>query len=159
MKASSLSELQKELTTLPPKRIIEIAVRLARYKKENKELLTYLLFESENEEHYVSGIKREVDDQFAAMNTANLYLAKKSLRKILRLINKYIKYSGSKLTELEIRLYYCSAFRKSGIRFQKSPVLLNIYSGQLKKIHAALAKLHEDVQFDFAKDVAAAEDI
>ena len=61
MKAASIHELQKELTSLPPKRVLEICARLIKYKKENKELLTYVLFESHDEEAYKKSIKDETD--------------------------------------------------------------------------------------------------
>ena len=84
MKTSSLSELQKELQTLPPKRVIEVCIRLAKHKKENKELLDYLLFEENNEEGFIQNVKVETAAQFLEMNKSNLYLAKKTLRKIDR---------------------------------------------------------------------------
>jgi len=43
MKAS-LSELQKELALLERKEVLELCIRLAKYKKENKEYLSYLVF-------------------------------------------------------------------------------------------------------------------
>ena len=46
MKASTVSELKEELKHLPPAQLLELCLRLARFKKENKELLTYLLFEA-----------------------------------------------------------------------------------------------------------------
>ena len=48
MKFASLSEIRKELQMLPPKRLQELCLRIARYKKENKELLAFLLFEDDN---------------------------------------------------------------------------------------------------------------
>ncbi len=153
MKAASLNELQKELSTLPPKRILEICNRLIRFKKENKELLTYLLFESDDEQAYKSSVKAETDNLFQSMNQSNLYLAKKSLRAILRMINKFIRYSGSKETDIELRIYYCKKLKQSGIPINKSPVLLNLYNNQIKKIRDSLSKLHEDLQFDFLQEL------
>ena len=49
MKAASISELQKELALLEPKNTAALCLRLAKYKKENKEFLSYLLFDSINE--------------------------------------------------------------------------------------------------------------
>ena len=151
MKAASLNEVQKELTTLTPKRLLEICTRLAKYKKENKELLTYLLFEAHDEEKFIQSVIGMVDVQFLEMNKSNLYLAKKSLRKILRLINKFARYSGIKQTELELRIYYCSKIKSSGISVKKNKVLSNLYDNQVKKIESTLAKLHEDLQYDYRK--------
>jgi hypothetical protein len=153
MKASTLNELQKEFATLPPKKMVELCIRLAKYKKENNELLTYLLFEADDEEAFISGIKKETDLQFEEMNKSNIYLAKKTIRKILRMINKFIRYSQQKQTEVELRIYYCQKLKQSGVRIDKSPVLVNLYNNQLKKIDAALEKMHEDLQFDYRSDV------
>lgn len=153
MKAASLNELQKELLTLPSKRVLEICNRLIRFKKENKELLTYLLFESDDEQAYKNSVKTEIDSLFLAVNQSNLYLAKKSLRAILRMINKFIRYSGSKETDIELRIYYCKKLKQSGITINKSPVLLNLYNNQIKKIRDSLSKLHEDLQFDYLQEL------
>ena len=153
MKAASLNELHKELATHPPKRILEICVRLAKHKKENKELLTYLLFEAHDEETYIKNIKEETETEFREMNKSNIYLAKKSLRKILRTINKFIRYSGSKQTEAELRIHYCKQLKNSGIAMHTSQVLLNLYNGQLKKIEIVLSGLHEDLQYDYRREL------
>ena len=153
MRTAALIELQKELSTLPPKRVLEICSRLIKYKKENKELLTYLLFEADDEEAYKKNIKEEVDEQFGNINKSNLYLAKKSLRKILRTINKFIRYSGNKQTEVEMRIYYCGKLKSSGIEIDKSQLLTNLFENQIKKIESALSKFHEDLQFDYKKEL------
>ena len=153
IKTPSLSDLQKELLTQTPKRIVEITTRLAKHKKENKELLAYLLFESEDQSAFIHKTTEEIDLQFSDMNKSNLYLAKKTLRKILRLVNKQIKFSGQPETELELRIYYLRKVRESGIAYTKSQVLMNLYTNQVKKIELTLEKLHEDLQFDYASEV------
>jgi len=153
MKAATLSELKQEIATLTPKQMLDICMRLAKHKKENKELITYLLFEANDEATFIKNIKEETEAQFRDMNSSNLYLAKKSIRKILRTINKFIRYSGSKQTEAELRIHYCVTLEKSGISFRKSPVLCNLYNNQLKKIELAVATLHEDLQYDFKKEM------
>ncbi len=153
MKAASLAEIKKELVRLESHDLLEFCMRLGKYKKENKELLTYLLFEADDEPAYVENVKGEIDDQFGALPTGNLYYVKKSLRKILRITNKQIRYSGAKQSELELRIHFCTRLKNSGIRLDRSPVLLNLYQQQLKKINLALAKLPEDLQFDFQRAV------
>ncbi len=150
MKSASLSELKKELSGLSPQRLTELCLQLAKYKKDNKELLTYLLYESENEEAYVQSIKNEMDELFEEVNTDNAYYAKKGFRKILRTITKYIKYSGNKETEITLLIYFCQGMKKSGVAISRNTVLTNLYEGQVKKINKAISKLHEDLQFDYA---------
>ena len=153
MKTASLNELQKELNTLPPKQVLDICSRLIKYKKENKELLTYLLFEADDEESYKKNIKEKVDQDFQDMNISNLYLAKKSLRKILRMLNKYIRYSGNKQTEVELRIFYCIKLKNSNIAIEESQVLKNLFDNQRKKIESTLSKFHEDLQFDYKREL------
>jgi hypothetical protein len=152
MKAASLHEIKKEMERLGPEELLAFCLRLAKFKKDNKELLTYLLYESDNEGAYVAHVKEDIDDLFNELPVGNnLYYLKKSLRKILRLTNKQIKYSGAKQTEVELRIYFCTRLKNSGIKFHKSPVLVNLYNQQLKKIQAAMSKLPEDLQFDYQR--------
>ncbi|HLK31124.1 MAG TPA: hypothetical protein VKT28_21270 [Puia sp.] len=152
MKASTINELKQELANLPSAELTELCLRLARFKKENKELLTYLLFEAHDEASYISSVKKEMDEQFANINSSNLYFAKKSIRKILRMANKFIRYSGSKTVETELLIHFCSLLNETGIPYHKSTALLNLYNAQIKKINAAIKALHEDLQYDYLKE-------
>lgn len=149
MKPATLSEIKRELATIGEDRLAEIALRLARYKVENKELLTYLLFEAGDEQGYIQGGKRDIEEAFAAIPNTNLYYFKKSIRKILRIVNKHTRYSGQPQTELELRIHFCKSLKESGVAYEKSPVIRNMYDGQLKKIAAVMKKLPEDLQFDY----------
>jgi len=153
MKSAAIHEIKQELSTVKQAQLIELCLRLGRFKKENKELLTYLLFEADDEQGYIAGIKKEIDEEFGAINLSQLYFAKKSLRKIARIINKYCRYSGSKQTEVELRIYFCLQLKESGIPIGRNPVINNLYLSQLKKINAVLSTLHEDLQYDYKKDM------
>ena len=152
MKAATVHEIKQELLTLKPAAITELCLRLARFKKENKELLTYLLFEAHNEPAYIQSVKEEMDELFAGINKSQLYFAKKSLRKIIRIINKYCRYSGAKQTEVELRLYFCITLKESGIPLYNT-IINNIYQSQLKKVITVLDTLHEDLQYDYRKQL------
>jgi hypothetical protein len=155
MKAVSVHELKKALSTLVPPEMLEVVLRLAKFKKENKELITYLLYEAQDEEAYIKSIKAEIDLQFSEMNTSNMHLVKKSVRKILRMVNKFSRYSGLKQTETELRIYFCQSLKSSGIPVKKSQVMINLYENQLKKIGMLLEGLHEDIQYDYSESVEA----
>jgi hypothetical protein len=151
MKAASSNEIKQELKELSQTKLVDLCLRLARFKKENKELLTYLLFEASNIEAYIAGVKQEIEDGFAEINTSSIYFAKKTLRRILRATNKYIRYTGNKQAEAELLLYFCLRLQQSGISFHKSTALNNLYQAQLKKIKAAILTMHEDLQYDFIR--------
>ncbi len=154
MKASSISTLKKELGTLPAGDVLEVCIRLAKYKKENKELLTYLLFDVNNELSFIRSIKEEIDIQFADINLSHMYFAKKSIRKILRTTTKYIKYSGIKQTEVELLIHFCLKLKNSGIPFKSNNALSNLYLNQVSKVRAAISSLHEDLQHDYMEELA-----
>jgi hypothetical protein len=157
MKTASIHELKQELSSLPASELTELCLRLAKFKKENKELLTYLLFEAHDERSYIEAVKKETDEQFADMNTSNLYFVKKTLRKILRTLNKYCRYTGSATVSVEVFIHFCRTLKESGIPIDKNAIISNIYSNQLKKIHKELNALHEDLQYDYRKEVESLE--
>ena len=99
MKTASLNDIKKELAKHNSADLLEYCLRLAKFKKENKELLGYLLFESEDIATYTKEIKNEIEEQFLQMNKSNIYFIKKTLRKILRNVNKQIRISMSRKVE------------------------------------------------------------
>jgi len=154
MKSSSLHDIKKELTELSPQRLSELCIALAKYKKDNKEFLDYLLFQSHDNAGFVNEIKTEIDTHFSELRgQSNLYYVKKSLRKLLRIITKYCKYIGDKAISAELHIYFCKKLKESGIPFRKSQLLVNMYEQQLKKIHVMIGTLHEDLQSDYAADL------
>jgi hypothetical protein len=153
MKAVSIKELKEELANCTPKEIRDLCLRLARFKKENKELLTYLLFESSDEGMYVENIKEEVDLQFEQINRKSPYLIKKSFRKILRTIRKYSRYSQKKETEVDLLLYFCTKLKKFTPSIQKNTGLHNFYIRLIEAIRKKVTLLHEDLQFDFTTEL------
>ena len=108
MLTASIQEIKKELRTLDVSQMQLLCMRLGKYKKENKELLNYLLFEAHNEPEYIQRVKEEMSELFKTLPITNVYLIKKSLRKVLRFANRQIKYSSIKQTELELRIFFCT---------------------------------------------------
>jgi hypothetical protein len=153
MKASTINELKQELVNTPAQALVDLCLRLARFKKENKELLTYLLFEVHDTSAYIQSVKDAMALQFADINKSNVYFIKKTLRKVLRTARKYIRYSGLPTVEVELLIYFCQLMKDLNISINKNPVLLNMYEGQLKKINKALTGLHEDLQYDYLKSL------
>jgi hypothetical protein len=152
MKAASVSEIKQALRNLSSSEVTELCLRLVRYKKENKELLTYLLFEADDEQLYIKHINEEITEGFTEVNTSNVYYVKKTVRKILRTANKYIRYSGSKTVQVEVLLHYLTNFKGLNVKWQKSAALVNLYNNQFKKIKAAIDSLHEDLQYDYLRE-------
>lgn len=151
MKAASIHEIKQQLENKTSRELSELTLKLARFKKENKELLTYLLFEADNEEAYIANICTTLDQEFEEVNRKNLYQAKKTIRKILRIAVRYIHYSGLRTTEVEVLLHFCLCLKELDLPLHKSTALTNLYKSQLKKIETSIASLHEDLQYDYRR--------
>ena len=153
MQAASLADIKRELKTKDHTEAMELCLRLARFKKDNKELLTYLLFEASDEEAYASSLKDFIEDSFAEINTSNLYYAKKGLRKVLRNVSRMIRYSGNKQTEVEVLIHFCIVLKNSSIDISGSVQLTNLFERQVEKIKKAMGYLHEDLQADYDYEI------
>jgi hypothetical protein len=154
VKSGTLSDIKKELHELEPERLAELCIALAKYKKENKEYLDYLLFEAHDKEGFIQRVKDLIDENFRELNKdTNLYYAKKSLRKILRIITKYVRYIGDKGTGAELHIYFLQKLKASKIPVQKSARLVNLETGVIKKTKALIDSLHEDLQYDYLKEL------
>ncbi len=145
MKAASIAEVKKQLVKLDQGELLEIVLRLARFKKDNKELLTYVLFLSENEPAYAGYLCEEIEEQFRL--SPNMH--KKTLRKTIRVMDKCLRFSGSKETELTVRAFFCRSLISSETPFRDRKVMFNMYAGQIKKIQKLIDSYHEDLQHDY----------
>ena len=134
MKAVSIKVLKDELKHKDSKELMELCLKLSRFKKENKELLTYLLFESHDEEQYVSMIKEEMNILFSEINTKSFFFIRKSVRKILTNTKKYIRYSKKKETEVALLLHFCKTLKAYRPNINKSPRIQNVLLTQIKLI-------------------------
>jgi hypothetical protein len=152
MKVYGLQDIKKELQHLDNTQLTELCLRLVRHKKENKELAAYLLFEADNETAFIESLVAENGFMFSQLPSNNYHLAK-GLRKILRILNKYIKFTASKQVEIELLINFCRNYVQYVDRRSSSykPLRL-ILTRQLDKIRTAIGKLHEDLQFDYSQD-------
>ncbi len=146
-----LQDIKKELQHLSGQQIAELCLRLARHKKENKELLAYLLFEADNTPAFIEKIKAEAGFMFSQMPVRS-YEAAKYLRKILRLLGKYIKFMASKEAEIELLINFCNGYIQYADSRTSYKPLRMILLRQIEKTRVAIGKLHEDLQYDFITD-------
>jgi hypothetical protein len=153
IKTASVKEIKSELVEKTPKELTELCLKLSKFKKENKELLTYLLFESDNEDGYILNVQEEVRLHFSEMNKSTMYFIKKSSRKILRLIKKHIRFSKNKETEAELLIYFCKQIEEWIPHFKRNNVLTGIYDKQLEIATKAINSLHEDLQYDLLREI------
>lgn len=154
MKAATVKEIKQELSTRSAKELLDLCLHMSKFKKENKELLTYLLFESGDEHAFIEGLKTEIDELFGQINRKSFYFIKKGIRKILSTIKKYIRYSKKKETEVELLIYFCQKLNGFRPSIHRSTTMKNLYHKQLELVEKALKTLHEDLQYDYEDAVA-----
>ena len=157
MKTASLKEIKTELNHRSHKELLELCLSLAKSKKENKELLTYLLFESDNEETYIQNIKSKLDSDFDMINTHSYYFIKKSVRKILRDLKKFIRYSKNKETEVVLLIYFCCKLKSMHPSISQNPVLSRLYDRQVAYVKKKMELLHEDLRHDYGLELKSLE--
>lgn len=157
MKAVPLKDIKQELKHRSNDELLDLCLKLSRFKKENKELLTYLLFEASDEEHFIDSVKKGMDEQFESINKKSYYFIRKSVRKILTTTKKFIRYSKKKETEVELLLYFCYKLKNFKPSIKRSAQLLNSYNRQILLIRKIVATLHEDLQYDYELELDALE--
>jgi hypothetical protein len=158
VKTATLSQIRSQLKELPHDNLVELCTRLIRFKKDNKELAHYILYESLDENSYIRAIQNEVMADFESLNNSNLYLAKKTIRKVLRKLNKYVKYSGRPETVIELNIFFIQQLINMDLAIEKNKVLTNIFMRRFEIIQNALEKLHPDLQFDYALQMRELDD-
>jgi len=149
MKAATIVTIKKELQHLPKEDLLQLCLRLGRFKKENKELLTYLLFQAHDEESYIESIKETLDEIFKVMNTDSYFYMKKTIRKILRQIKTFSRYSITKTTEVELLIYFCQRLNELKPNIHRNRTLDNLYKRQIISIEKKITGFHEDLQYDY----------
>jgi hypothetical protein len=152
MKPATISELKSALSLLNQKELIAVCAKMASFRKENKALLTYLLFEADDQAMFIKNVKEEVAQVFC-MASSNMYLAKKTYRKALKVVNDYIRFAGNKTTEVELLIYFCQCMNNTENPIHTYKVTANMYLRQIVKIEKALSTLHEDLQYDYSQQL------
>lgn len=153
MKAASVKDLKKELQQRSPTELVNLCLRLSKFKKENKELLSYLLFEADDEDTFIRQMEAEMLEQFSAINTKSQLFIKKGVNKILRGVKTTIRYSGKKETEVELLLFFCAQLKAIRPSIKRIPVLQNLYERQVDRIRKVIPLLHEDLQYDYTVEL------
>ncbi len=155
MKTATVRELKQELSNQTSSELVELCLRLSKFKKENKELLTYLLYEASDEDGYITNVKTVIENQFELINTKSYFYIKKSVRKILRNVKKFIRYSKKKETEVELLIHFCVQLKEIKPSIKYNVTLQNIFDRQIILIKKAISSLHEDLQFDYQLELNA----
>ncbi len=153
MQPASIDTIKQELKQRTPKQVLDILLHLARFKKENKELLTYLLFEATDNEAYVRQVKEEITDALHQIDGLPAYQYKKQFRKMQRKLGKPVKYMNNKSATIELYMHVIeqiSADRKTS--FIRA-FLDKVAEQYIRKIEKILPAVPEDLAGDIARRI------
>lgn len=148
MDTASIKQLKDTLSTLGREELTRLLLRIVKFKKENKELLTFLLFEADDLDAYVYEISLEIKDEFENYRLKTAYYKRKGCRRILRVLKKYIKYAADKEVEVRLLLAYVTMVAESKT-FISDKVIQKIAFRQLLLAEKSIVKLHEDLQYEY----------
>lgn len=148
MDTASIKQLKDTLSTLGREELTGLLLRMVKFKKENKELLTFLLYEAGDLDAYVYEISQEIKDEFENYRLKTAYYKRKGCRRILRILKKYIKYAADKEVEVRLLLAYVSMVAESKT-FIADRVIQKIAFRQLLLAEKSIVKLHEDLQYEY----------
>jgi hypothetical protein len=54
---------------------------------------------------------------------------------------------------VELRIFFCSVVQSSPIWLHRNPAITKLFDKQMEKIKSVLNTLHEDLQYDYRKEV------
>lgn len=151
MKAYSLKLIKDEVQHLSQPELVKLCLLLAKSKKENKEYLSYLLFEAGDEQLYVESLKESLSEMFEEVNVKSVYITKKNLRRIIRSANRFLKYTNIKESHVQIYIFMLQEILGLKLNLSKSLSLQKIYNSLKNKLSNLIEELHEDLQYDYLR--------
>lgn len=159
MSPATIDDIKKELQKLPPRKVLELTLKLARFKKENKELLSFLLFEADDQQGYVQSLQLEIEEMFKDIHKAPSAVVKKQLRRITKLITRQSKYIGSRTAAVELHVHFCKILYAHPENLLKINSAITIFQQQLNKASKLIPLLEDDLQYDYKLQLANLEGI
>ena len=149
MKIASLAEIKKELAYLNERELTDLILDLAKFTTDNKAYLFFKLFGRENHHLFIEMVQEELEMEFAKANTKHYHYAKKSAQAIRRKLNKNLKLTKDKSSQIELIIFFCKNLKLYGYLNFRHPVIDNLYKVQIGKTEKLISTLHEDLQYDF----------
>lgn len=148
-----LSDLKKELLELSKPELIQLCLRVAKLKRENKELLAYLIYDVDDPLFYAQKLKPEIKEVFNQPFQHPYYLTK-SIRKAMRLITKYYRFTSNKQGETELLIYLVEEFHQTWRYEYRYQALGKVIFRCLEKAQSNLNKIAEDFKADFEQPIS-----
>jgi len=149
MKIASLAEIKKELQNLSQSELIALVSDLSKFSADNKLFLYFKLYGRDHPELFSEMVQEELISEFRNANTRNSHYAKKSAQGIRRKLNKFLKFTKDKPTQVDLISFFCEMLYEYGYLMFRHPVIENLYLLQVGKVERLLGQMHEDLQYDY----------
>lgn len=152
---ASLKVIRDELALLNNKELVGIISSLIRFRKENKELITYLLFDSKDEAGFIKSIKAETEFAMEPVTRYNVRPYLKLIRKTLKNIRKAIKISGKNETAVQLLMHFCTVIKQKNLPVTRFKGLNLVWDRCIHDITKNILTLHEDLRYDYTQELNA----
>ncbi len=149
MNVLSIGEVKKNLKHLTDDELSALLIKLAKYKKVNKEYLSFLLLNESNEDLYVEEVKEHLTELLDNINQSSIQYAKKTLRKVLRVLKQCSAFSEKDVTQLELSVFFCNELNKLQRSIRNHSIVQGMYNREVTKIDKIMKCMHEDLVADY----------
>lgn len=153
MKIATLAEIKKELQHLSHKELIGLISDLSKFSTDNKLFLYFQLYGRDHPGLFSVMVQEELVHEFRNGNTRNAHYAKKSAQAIRRKLNKFLKFTKDKPTQIDLISFFCEMLFEYGYLTYRHPVIENLYLLQVGKVERLLSQMHEDLRYDYRDKV------
>lgn len=152
---ASLKIIKDELSRMSHKELTGVISSLLKFRKENKEFVTYLLFDSKDEAEFIKSIKAEMDAAMEPVTRYNVRPMIKLIRKTLRNTRKAIKFSSEKETSIQLLMHFCSIIKAKNLPVTRFKSLNLMWDRCILNINKDILSLHEDLRYDYGVELKA----
>ncbi len=94
-------------------------------------------------------MQEAIDDKIGDINTRISKEYKKGVRKTVRYIDRWCKYSKNKSTEVELRFHFLKRMTHTPYPRAAFYFYASLLNRQFTKTTKIVSKLHEDLQFEY----------
>jgi len=152
MELISSAEIKKGLKTLPKMVLEKMIMRLARLKKENKELLHFELRLNGDADQYKEEVWEEIKS-YLDTEFSGIRLQMKALKRANRLISKYGRLSQVREGEAELIIRVIKLVISDRRTEIKRNIIQRFLHTQLKKAYSLSRKFHPDLKYDLEAEI------
>lgn len=153
IKPASLKVIKQELSLLSHQELIQIMLKLVRHRKENKELVSFILFDSKDETSFTQQMKLDMDELMEPVTRFNYATSLKYIRRVLRNTKKVARYSAHNEMEVELLMHFCSILKSKNLPIKDVKALSKMWDRCIQSMLKGISTLHDDLKYDYQTEL------